>query len=152
MDFIYLLCFFFAVAIVVGIVIVIWSSLTSSTPFENLMQATHTGQVAQKSATTSINILANAVVFIFIFACVASIIAATFADSAPVFAVLGIIVMPVELIFAFIFHDAFLGIISQSAFGPIVTTAPSLVYAFQYLPLISLIVSVMMIIVTFIKP
>ena len=151
-DFIYLLVFFFAVAIVLAIVIVIWSSLTSSVPFEALMQATPTGKIAQANATTSINILANALVFIFIFACIASMIAASFANSAPAFAVIGIIAMPIELIFAFIFHDEFLTLVSQSVFAPVVTAAPSLITAFQYLPLISLVVSVLLIVVVFIKP
>ena len=137
---------------VVSIVVVIWSSLTSSVPFENLMQATHTGQVAQTQATTSINILGNSIVFLFIFSCIATIIAASFIESAPAFAILGIILMPVELLFSFIFHDVFLNLISNSVFAPVVTTLPSLIYGIQYLPLITLIVSFIVIAVTIIKP
>lgn len=142
----------FAVAVVVAITIVIWSNLTTSVPFESLMNATHTGKVAQASATTSLNILANAIVFIFLFSCVASIIAASLFNSSPVFAILGIILMPVELLFSFIFHDVFLSLISASAFGSVVTAAPSLVTLFQYLPLVTLVVSLIIIAVSAINP
>ena len=151
-GFIYLLVMFFVVGIVLAIVIMIWSSLTSNASFESLMTATHTGTVAQASATTSLNILANAAVFLFIFSCVAAIIASTFIQSSPVFAILGIICLPIELLFSFIFHDVFLALINQSVFAGVITAAPNLILAFQYLPLISLVVSLMIIIASVINP
>ena len=134
------------------VVVVVWTSLTSNASFESLMQATPTGQIAQAKTTTSLHIFANALIFIFLFACVASMIAAAFANSSPAFAIVGMIAMPIEIIFAFIFHDTFLTLLSQSMFAPVVTFSPTLVTAFQFLPIISLIVSVVLVIVVFMNP
>jgi len=151
-DIIYLISFFFAAAITIAITIVVWQGLTSSPAYQSTLNTTQTGHIAIKATNTSLGIFANAIVFIFIFACIASLIAAAFASSSPAFAVLGIIAMPIEILFAFIFHDVFLNIISQSIFSNIVTSYPAMIYGFMYLPVITLIASLLFITIVFIKP
>jgi hypothetical protein len=151
-DIIYLTAFFFVASIVIALTLVIWSDLTTSGPVEQLFNSTPTGHNAQVQATSSLHIFANAIVFIFIFAAIASMIAAAFANSAPAFAILGIIVLPIEIVFSFLFHDFFLTVISNSAFAGIISQIPSIIMGFTYLPVICLVISVIAIIVTFIKP
>lgn len=151
-NFIFIMVSFFAVAIVLAIVLVIWSGLTSNASFESLMTATHTGTVAQTNTTTSLDILANGAVFLFIFSCIAAIIAATFVSSSPIYAIVGIIAMPIELLMSFIFHDVFLTLMSQSAFAPVLTAVPPLIYAFEYLPLLALITSLLIVALSVINP
>jgi hypothetical protein len=95
--------------------------------------------------------LNNVLAFMFIFFCIISIAAAALTDSHPVFAVIGIMLMPVEIIIAFGLHDAFFSMISNSAFTPLVTAYPYTVYMFQFLPIIVFAADIIIVIVTFSK-
>ena len=151
-DLVYLLVSLFVVVIALFAADKIWTGLTSSAPFQNLTNATSQGQLAVKQTQTSINIRNDAVVFIYIFAAVASMVAGAFTDSAAVFAVVGVIVLPIELLFSFVFHDAFFEITSNSFLSGIVAAYPATMTLFQYLPLITFSLGLVMLIVVFVKP
>ena len=150
-DLVYLIAVLFVVVIAIFAVDNIWSGFQSNPQTQKLFNATPQGQLAQKSVNTGLNIFNNAVVFLFIGAAIASIIAAAFTDSSPVFMVPTLVILPIEILFAFIFHDAFFSIIQQSAFASMAATYPSIVYLFQYLPLAALGLAVLMITITFVK-
>ena len=96
---------------------------------------------------TSINTI---LAFLYIFIGIASVIAAAFTDTSPVFAVVAIVLLPIEIYVAFVYHDAFFNIIQNSSvFGGIANQYPAILTIFQYYPLITLIISILLIIVTF---
>ena len=100
---------------------------------------------------TALNIIPNAIVIIFIMMCLTSVILSAFTDTHPVFLVLVIISMPVEIFFSFILHDVFFQIVQTSFIGTALVQFPSIIAIMQYLPVVTLIVSVLIAVVTFIK-
>ncbi len=150
-DLIFLIGMLFAIVIAVFVVDNIWIQFKTNPTSQQIFNATPQGRLAETNATTSINIINNAIVMIFIVAALASIIAAAFTSSSPIFIIPALIVLPVEVLFAFIFHDAFFTIIQNSVFSGIATTYPTIITLFQYLPIISFVLAIVMIIVTFTK-
>ena len=150
-DIISLTALLFIVAIAFFATVEIWGGLTSSPIFQHLTNSTSQGKLAVKNVNTSLGIFANAIVLAFIVGAIASIIAAGLTSSSPVFAALTFIILPIEVLFAFIFHDAFLAIMQSSFFAGLITTYPLVFTLFQYLPITAFILSLVLIIVTFIK-
>ena len=150
-DIISLIALLFIVAIAFFATVEIWGGLTSSPTFQHLTNSTPQGQLAVKNVNISFSIFADAIVMAFIVGAIASIIAAGLTSSSPVFAALTFIILPVEVLFAFIFHDAFFAIMQSSFFAGLITTYPLVFTLFQYLPITAFILSLVLIIVTFIK-
>ena len=150
-DIISLIALLFIVAIAFFATVEIWGGLTSSPTFQHLTNSTPQGQLAVKNVNTSLGIFANAIVLAFVVGAIASIIAAGLTSSSPVFAAMTFIILPVEVLFAFIFHDAFFAIMQSSFFAGLITTYPLVFTLFQYLPITAFILSLVLIIVTFIK-
>ena len=151
-DIIFLVVMLFIVVIAIFLMDIIKNGLFNSSAFQAVSNATATGKLAVKQANSAINILNNAVAFIFVFSAIASIIAAALTTSDSAFAVIGIILMPLEILFAFVFHDAFFAIMSNSFFSGLLTQYPFTLYVFQGLPIIVLILSIISLAVTFVKP
>ena len=150
-DIISLIALLFIVAIAFFATVEIWGGLTSSPTFQHLTNSTPQGQLAVKNVNTSLGIFANAIVLAFVVGAIASIIAAGLTSSSPVFAAMTFIILPVEVLFAFVFHDAFFAIMQSSFFAGLITTYPLVFTLFQYLPITAFILSLVLIIVTFIK-
>jgi hypothetical protein len=150
-DIIFLLAMLFIVIVALFAVDSIWTAFGSNPTSRQLFNATPQGQLAYKNAGTSISILNNAVVILFLIGAVASAVAAAFADSSPVFIVPALVILPIEVFFSFILHDAFYSIIGASSFGTVAAQYPVIMQLFQYLPAATLVLSVIIIAVTFIK-
>lgn len=151
-DIIYLIVSLFAVVIVLFVVDIVWTGLTSNASFTGLTNQTVVGQQAVKNVNTSIGILNNAVVFLFIASMVASIILAAFVNTSIIFAIPAIIALPLDILFAFVFHDTFFQVIATSSFGAVANTYPYIVTLFTYLPVVTLGFAVVLIAVLFTKP
>lgn len=93
--------------------------------------------------------LNTVIAFAYIFFAIGAVIAAAFTESNPVFAAIGIIILPIELVLSFGFHDAFFTIIQTSAFGALAVQYPFVTLTFEYLPVITFIMWVIVTIVTF---
>lgn len=150
-DIIYLTAMLFVVVIAVFTVDIIWNGFQSNTAYQQIQNATPTGKLAAKNTQTSINIINNAIVIIYLMGALASVILASFADSSPIFLIPALIVLPIELLFAFVFHDMFFSIMTNTMFAGLVTSYPLVFTLFQYLPIISFGFSVILIVITFIK-
>lgn len=150
-DPIYLIAMLFIVAIALFAVDSIWNAFKTNPTSAQLFNATPQGQIAVRSATTGINILNNAVVLLYVIGAIASIIAAAFADSSPVFIVPALIILPLEVLFSFIFHDMFFEVIQNSFLSGVASGFPLILQLFEYLPIISFGFAVVLIVVTFIS-
>lgn len=150
-DIIYLTAMLFVVVIAVFTVDIIWNGFQSNSAYQRIQNATPTGKLAAKNTQTSINIINNAIVIIYLMGALASVILASFADSSPIFLIPAFIVLPIELLFAFVFHDMFFSIMTNTMFAGLVTSYPLVFTLFQYLPIISFGFSVILIVITFIK-
>lgn len=150
-DIIYLTAMLFVVVIAVFTVDIIWNGFQSNSAYQQIQNATPTGKLAAKNTQTSINIINNAIVIIYLMGALASVILASFADSSPIFLIPALIVLPIELLFAFVFHDMFFSIMTNTMFAGLVTSYPLVFTLFQYLPIISFGFSVILIVITFIK-
>ena len=148
-DIIYIITMVFAVAISFFVVVLIWHGLTASAPFQQLTNATTQGKAAVHSVNTGFGIFADAIVFGMILSFIASLMAAAVSSSSPIFAVLMFIILPVEILFSFIFHDVFFSIMQSSFFSGMITAYPVIFTMFQYLPLITFGFALIIIIVTF---
>jgi hypothetical protein len=87
--------------------------------------------------------------FAYIFFAFGAIIAAAFTESNPVFAALGFVVLPIELLLSFGFHDAFFSMIGNSAFAPLTAAYPMVALTFQYLPIGTFVLAIIVLAVTF---
>ncbi len=150
-DVIFLIVIAFALIIALFTVDIVWNGLTSNSAFQALTNATPTGKLAVKSTTNAISLLNNSIIVLFFFGAFVSIISAAFTDASPVFVLPAIIVLPIEIIFSFIFHDIFLQVISNSSFAAVAAQYNYIVIFMQYLPVISFIVSIIIIMFTFTK-
>jgi hypothetical protein len=146
-----LIAMLFIVTIAFFATVEIWNGLRSSPTFTTLTNSTPQGKLAVKNVNTSLGIFADGIVMAFIVGAIASIFAAAFTTSSPIFAVLTFIILPIEILFAFIFHDAFFAIMQTSFFAGLVTTYPLVFTLFQYLPITAFILSLILIIMTFAK-
>ena len=151
-DMIYLIVMTFIVALSLFVVDQVWTGLTSNSAFTSLTNSTHIGQVAVKNTDTSLHIFNNALVLLFVVAAIASIISAAFTDSSPIFIVPALIILPPEIFFAFVSHDVFFSIIQNSSFGATASVwGASIVSLFTYLPVVSFVIAIVVIVVTFMK-
>jgi hypothetical protein len=150
-DIIYLMVTVFVVVLAVFVVNVLWAGFQSSPTYQQLQNATPTGKLAGQNTTTSLHIVNNAIAILYIIGAIASVIAAAFADSSAVFIVPALVLLPLEILFSFIFHDMFFSIMTNSFFSSMVTSAPLVFELFQYLPVISFGLAIVAIIVTFMK-
>ena len=150
-DVIYLIIMLFIVVVALFAVDAIWNGFQTNPVSQQLFNATPQGRLAEANTTTSINILNNAAVILYIIGALASIIAAAFTESSPVFLVPALVILPIEVLFSFIFHDVFFMVVQNSFFAGIATGFPMILTVFQYLPIISFGFAVILIVVTFIS-
>lgn len=151
-DLLYLLVQGFVVSIAIIAIIFAWYQISSSPVAQQQLFNTPTGQTAVTNTNNVVFTLADAVAILWIISAIASCIAAFFIDSAPVFAVIGFIVLPIECFLSLLFHDLFFSIATNSFFAPVVNQMPLLVNFFIYLPFICMGFGVLIVLVTFWKP
>lgn len=146
-----LIALLFVVAIAFFATAQIWAQLNKTPTFNKLTNATPEGRLAVTNVNTSMGIFGNSIVLLFIIGAIASVIAAALTSSSPIFAMLTFIILPVEVLFAFVFHDAFFAIMQTSFFAGLVNSYPFVFTLFQYLPITAFILSLLMILITFAK-
>ena len=153
-DNIFILVSIFSIVAAVFVGDIIWTQLSGSaawqTYFGSNVQGSQEANVVTNT-TAAIGILNNAIVVIFIMMALVSIIAAAFTESSPLFALLGVIVLPLEIIFAFIFHDLYFEIIQNSYFAVPAATYPIVTTMFQYFPVFAFIFWFLLNVVIFLK-
>jgi hypothetical protein len=153
-DSIFIFVSIFSIVAAVFIGDIIWTQLSGSQAWQtyfgsNIANSQEANVVT--NTTGAINILNNAIVIIFIMMALVSVIAAAFTESSPLFALLGVIVLPLEIIFAFIFHDLYFEIIQNSYFAPIAATYPIITTMFQYFPVAAFFLWFLLNLVIFLK-
>lgn len=150
-DIIFLMCIVFAVAIAIGVLLYAFGQLFAGFQANPQVKASPYAYNAFTQSQKGMNVIANSIVIIFIFMALASIILAAFVDSHPIFVILIIIAIPVELLVSFVLHDAFFAIVNTSFIGTTLANYPTILILFQYLPVISLILAGIVAVVTFMK-
>ena len=93
-DVIYLIAMLFIVVVALFVVDAIWNGFQTNPVSQQLFNATPQGRLAEANTTTSINTLNNAAVILYIIGALASIIAAAFTESSPVFLVPALVILP----------------------------------------------------------
>ena len=150
-DIIYLIAALFAVAIGLAAALYISNQLFSGLNSNSFISScTSCGQALTKGAQAQ-NVIANAVVLIFLLMCFASVILSAFLDSSPIFLIFEIITIPIELLLSFVFHDAFFAIASQSFIGTTLASYPLIALLFEFLPAVVLVMAALIALVTFIR-
>ena len=150
-DIFFWLVTIFAVSIAVVILVFIFGALFTQLKAQPQI-ANNTGAVtALNKGQQAINVIANALVIVYIVMALASVILSFFVDSSPVFLIVIFIVLPIEVLVAFIFHDIFFDIVNQTAFGATALGIPVLIVFMQWLPVICLGFAAINAIVTFAK-
>jgi hypothetical protein len=150
-DILYLAAYGFAVTLVVVVIIFAWTSLSTSSAWTSLTHSNPDTAHATTSATTAVDYIANAIAIVWILLGIASIIATFFVDTSPVFAVLGMIILPIEVFLGMVFHDFFFILMSETAFAPLVPNLNTLLNFWSVYPLVIFVFAVLSIIFTFAK-
>ncbi|MDE1833847.1 MAG: hypothetical protein KGH64_00760 [Candidatus Micrarchaeota archaeon] len=152
-DVIFLLGQGLAVSIAILVLAFSWFQIYHNPAYSTMIvNATATGKAGSASANTAIFLISNFFAFLWILSAVASVIATFFIDSAPVFAILGLVALPIEIILSMVFHDFFFTMATNSFLAPVVALIPTMVYFYTYLPSIALLFAVASIIFTYSKP
>jgi len=156
LDSIYYLTIGTLVIIVMFFMTYVWSTLDTNAIATNTIFNPATNPVgvhAQVQSTQAINILDNFSVFLYVIAALAAIVLALFSESNPIFAVLGIIVYPIEILLSYVFHDIFFAFLEGSVVGSAVNQAsfPLVITFMQNLPIICAILYLLIIIAEFAK-
>jgi hypothetical protein len=148
-DIFFLMAILFAVAIALGASLYLFNALFAGFNAQPAISSCATCVTALAKGTQSMSVFPNALVLIFVMMCVASVILSAFIDSSPVFLVFVVISIPIELLVSFVFHDAFFAIANGSFIGTALASYPMVAFLFQYMPVVVLIMSVIIAIVTF---
>ena len=153
-DGIYLIVILFA--LIIGIVV--WAALWGNFVNNPIAQSklfnktiNPVGATSAAQATKSIDLLANFVIFLFFVAAIAAIVSAIFTESNPAFAIVGIVVFPIEILLTYLFHDIFFAMASNSFLGPTIASFPIIITFMQNFPLIAGVIYLVIIIATFTK-
>lgn len=148
-DIFLLMAYFFGACIAVGAAIYItnqlFGGLNNNQQFAactNCANALTKGQQAQ-------NVVADSLVLVFILGGFGSVILSAFLNSSPIFLIFVVISIPVEFVVSFVFHDAWFQIASGSFIGAALVGVPSIAIAFEFFPVIIMVLSVIVAIVTF---
>jgi hypothetical protein len=154
-DIFYLIAYGFCTSIAILVVLMCWNQLSTSQSYTHYIANQTTNPVGYQTtqkANTALLSIGNLFTIVWIMSCIASIIATFFIDSSPIFAIVGILLMPLEIFISMIFHDFFY-IMGQNAFiAPIITSLPYMAYFYTYLPITALIIAVISLVLTFSKP
>ena len=150
-DIFYLMAILLAVTIALGACLYIFNALFSGLDTQPQIASCATCVAALAKGAQAQSIFPNALVFIFIMMCIASVILSAFLDSSPVFLIFVVISIPIELLVSFVFHDAWFQIVSGSFIGSALTAYPAIATLFMWLPVITLVMSVLVALVTFMR-
>ena len=150
-DMIYWLAIVFAVSVAVVILLYIFTSIFTAFKLQPQIANNPAAVTALNKGQTAINVVANALVIVYVVMAIASCILSFFVDSSPIFLVVIFIVLPIEILIAFIFHDIFFSIMNQSVFAATANGIPVLIQFMQWLPVLCLGFSAISAIVTFAK-
>ena len=152
-DIIYLLGSGFAVTIALVMLLVFWHSFSTSAPWQTLVVAkSAVAANATTSANTAIFNIGNALAIIWILSFIGSVVATFFIDSSPVFAVVGIILMPIEIFLSMLFHDYFFVLAQNSFLAPVIALIPFVSNFYTVLPVIAMVFIFVSVVFTFAKP
>ena len=153
-DIIFIMVTIFSITMAIFVMDIVWNGLSTSPAWQTYFGSNvPNSQEANVVTNTSsaISIINNAIVVLFIMMALVSIVAAAFTESSPLFALLGIIILPVELVFAFIFHDIYFEIIQNSFMGGIANAYPFVTTMFQYFPAAAFVLWFLLTLVIFLK-
>lgn len=137
----------FTMAIVGLICFYLWTQFASAAP--QIFGNTAPQPAITAHAQSALQLFNNIVVAIIFAIAFGSIISAIFVQSHPVFFVISIFTLIMEIILAVIFHNAYFTIIQNSAFGGVFLQFTTLNLFFQYLPEICFVIAVIVMIVTY---
>ena len=141
----------FAVSIAVVALLIILNPLFAAFKAQPQIASNPSAVAAINKGSTAINILANAMVIVFVIMALASCILSFFVESSPIFLIIIFIILPIEILLAFLFHDIFFAFITNSVVGSVANNIPALIQFFQWLPVICLAFSAINSIITFAK-
>jgi len=88
----------------------------------------------QQGATSGLNVFGNLLALVFFAIGIAAIIAAFFVDANPVFFILSMFILAVQILISVVLHNVFFDIAQQSVFLGITQQFPYLITIFQYYP------------------
>ena len=148
-DIFLLMAYFFAACIAVAASIYIFNQLFGGLTANSQFGACTNCVNALNKGTQAENVVADSLVLVFILGGFASVILSAFLNSSPVFAIFVVITIPVELLVSFVFHDAWFQIANGSFIGATLSSVPGIATAFEFFPVIILVLSVIVAIVTF---
>lgn len=149
-DVVYLIAYGFCVAIAIVFIATFWQQFSTSSAWQTQVVAkSATAAIATTNATTAIFTIGDFFAAVWILSAIASVIATFFIETSPVFALLGIIAMPIEIFFSLLFHDFFFIMAQNSFLAPTIAQLPFLVNFFTGLPSIAIILIFVSIILTF---
>lgn len=150
-DVTYFLGYAFGVGIAVLLLIYVFSQLFAGFEANPQVSSVPSAVKALQSAQSAQTVIGNALVVIYIFIALGSILLSFFVDSSPIFIILIIVALPGEMLMAFILHDAFFQIIQSSFLQSTAASFPELILFMQFLPMICLAMAIVIGIMTFTK-
>ena len=97
------------------------------------------------------NVLGTLLVLVYFAIGIAAVIAAFFVDSSPVFYVIAVFALAIQIMVAVIMHNVFFTIVQQQSFLSSASQFPMLLTLFQYYPELSFLLSLAIVVALYIK-
>lgn len=150
-DIVYFMGTAFGAAIAIVLLIYVFGQLFGGLKANPQVAAVPQAVNALNSGAQAQTVMANALVIVYIFVMIGSILLSFFVDSSPIFLIVIFVALPAEMLLAFVLHDAFFQIMQSSFLSGTIVTFPILTTFFSFLPVIVLALCVITSIITFTK-
>ncbi|MEM3416291.1 MAG: hypothetical protein QW719_03065 [Candidatus Micrarchaeaceae archaeon] len=152
-DVIFGIVLFFAVVITFVIVYYVNGKLTAA--LKPVLNPTNSSNstVAKvfSSSHSALTTYGDLLVFVYFAIGIAAIIAAFFVDTSPIFFILAIFVLAIQILIAAVVHNVFFDVVQQSSLISSVQSFPALIFIFEYFPEISFVIALLVVIALYAK-
>ena len=152
-DAMFMMVIFFAVVVIFIFVFYVYSQLAPAlqkqfNPTDN--QSNIQGKIASSTNSAFIN-LGNILAFVFFGIGIAAIISAFFVDTSPVFFIVSMFILGIQIMIAVLLHNVFFTIVQQAVLLPIIAQFPLLATVFEYYPMFTFVMALGIVIALYMK-
>jgi hypothetical protein len=146
-DILFIMAAAFTILLSFAVANILWSNLKGTQLYNITNQAMPS---VIQSTEKSLNIFNNAIVLIYFAFCLASIILAFFTETSPIFSIFVFLLIPIQLLVSFVFHDLFVALTQDSNFAFLLNNN-LIAGLFLNLPIITFIINLILIIILYSK-
>lgn len=129
----------------ISLIIAVYLNGSITTALQPVLNPTNSSNTVvahiQQGATSGLNVFGNLLALVFFAIGIAAIISAFFVDANPLFFILSMFILAVQILISVVLHNVFFDIAQQSVLIGITQQFPYLITIFQYYPEITFVLA-----------